>query len=443
MFGLKLSRTRSDVRAALLAGATAAALVFGGVHASGAHAEAACNGVSVTGGGSSLQRLAHQSVWGPAFSATVCPGPEAPTVSYSSTDSGAGLAAWGADGSGSLDHGLQFVGTTQAPNAAEIQNIVAAARASDPAAEGSDLLVVPVAQTAIAIVANPPSGCSITQIKRQALEKAFEGRRKTWSDIGSATGKGCNQPITRVVPADVSGTTYQFKRYLSLVEAGELPCLTAGAGWSALQAKAVNTAWPEACKGHKALTAVKRSLLGGSGPAPGVGGVDEVQTVNSTPGSIGFAALPDAEAARVGTTTTLALENGTNAKGHATFAPAATAAKQANCGSTVYAVPAEAQLGGTTLDVDWSTTYGSALVSATYPICTLSWDLAFLSYGHAGFSAGQAVTVRDYLYEYMFEGAGQSDLAASGKGYSALPNPGDPSHDVFTAGVLAASAIGG
>src|SRR5262249_31106814 len=152
----------------------------------------------------------------------------APSVSYVSSSSGAGMALWSAFGGSTIDHERQFIGTDQPPTATEIQSIDAATKAESPTGEGTHLLVIPVSQTSIAIIVNPPAGCTMTRIKGVALERTLRGGKKEWSDIaGAKGGSACEQPVTRVVPADSSGVTYQLKHYLSLNNAGSLPCLTA------------------------------------------------------------------------------------------------------------------------------------------------------------------------------------------------------------------------
>jgi hypothetical protein len=444
MFSLKSRFRTTGLRATIVAGAAVAALALAGINAGVASADPTCEGANVTGMGSSLQAQAHQDVWIPKFKESHCPG-TTPTVGYDSTDSGTGLAAWSAFGGTSIDHEAQFIGTDQPPNAEQVKNIRTATAAQNSRGEAADLAVIPVAQTAVAIVANPPRYCTITKIKRGALEKVFQGNKLFWFEIGTASGIGCIAQVTRVVPADVSGTTYQFKHYLALNNEAGLKCLSApNDTWSALQSAALNTTWPESCKGHLLSSPVKHSVQGGVGSTPGVGGTDEVDTVNATPGSIGFAALPDAEASKSGRTTVLALQNGTTGSGSVTYANPGTAAGQAaNCGSATYAVPAQAQIEvGSGLNADWSQTYGSTIESATYPLCTLTWDLTFSGYQRAGFTESQATTVKDYLFWYGLREGGQEDIASAEKWYAPLPNTEEEATNVYLAAVFAAAQIG-
>jgi ABC-type phosphate transport system substrate-binding protein len=397
-----------------------------GAGADSALAAAECTGGNIIGQGSSLQKNAQQSIWAPAFAAEVCNKGTHPTVSYESTGSGAGLKEWNADGvRGSINHERQFIGTDDAPTAAQIANITGVAA-------GAKLLVVPVAQTAISIVANPPAGCTVGVITNQDLSLVFRGNDTTWSKLVTAEGS-CNSPITRVVRKDGSGTSYQFKNYLFQIYPGGLPCTTGSvegkATWKELEpitnseTGAPNTTWPESCPG-KVLSPVVR-------PA-GTGGGELVKKVNATEGSIGYAALPDAKsnAAKV---ILQVQNNGQKPVGEATFADPASGTL-ANCSAASYAVPANAQnkTGSTGFDVDWSQVFGGfpGIGGTAYPLCTLTYDLAFHGYQAAGFIHKNEVTVRDYLAEYLVAG-GQSSLVTAGGFYSPLPTSTKKPNDVL------------
>jgi hypothetical protein len=422
---------RGAIRLSLLGVAMAALLALGGVSAGNASAAASCEGASITGEGAAAQAAAQQNVWGPGFTSSTCP--NGPTVSYSPSSSGAGLEQWSAFGGNTINHAVPFIGTSLAPDFEQMANIGAATFAESGETEEAKVQVVPVAQTAIAFVVRPPAHCTITNIKSKALERALVGKKKLWSDIGTTEGFGCGQPIKRVVPTDISGETYQLKHYLGLVEPEALPCLNApNDTWDSLQATELNTAWPEACKGHRGLTTVIHSA-------------NPVTTVNGTAGSIGFAALSDAETDKTGSTTILSVQNGVNAKGHVAYtSPAVTGAAKANCAATTYVLPEQARINiGNPFNVDWSGVYGSALESASYPLCELNWDLALSSYRTSGFSEAQLNTVRDYLYWYMLEpGQGQADIAAAEQWYAPLPATGNEETDVLEAARFIAAFIG-
>lgn len=438
MFGFgKKKSAGTGARAALLAGATFAALGLGGLSAGSASAALSCTGNNIIGQGSSLQKIAQQEIWAPAFSSSICNSGTFPTVTYESTGSGAGMAEWNYDGKkGSLNHEREFIGTDDAPTTEQIGNITSVAG-------GASLLVIPVAQTSISIVANPPNGCTVEEITNADLEAVFRGGFTTWSKLSTAEGT-CSSPITRVVRFDGSGTTYQFKNYLSKINKAGLPCTTGGtegkASWKELEpitngeTGAPNTTWPETCKERTLSTLVKPAAKGGG---------EVVKKVNATEGSIGYAALPDAKANSA--KAILAVQNnGQKAEG-ATFASPASGGS-ANCASAQYEVPVQArnQVGSTGLNADWSKVFGAnpGIGGTSYPLCTLTYDLAFNSYQKAGFKFKDEVTTHDYLKEYLVTEAGQTALVAAEKGYGALPTSEKKRYDVLGAAQFAASKIG-
>lgn len=434
----RMKSVGTGLRASLVAGATVAALGVAALGASGASAAAVCTGSNIIGQGASLQKNVQQTIWAPAFANEVCNKGVHPTVTYESTGSGAGLKEWNADGArGSLNHERQFIGTDDAPTATQIANITGVAG-------GAKLLVIPVAQTAISVVANPPAGCTVGAITNQDLSLVFRGNDTTWSKLVTAEGgAACNAPITRVVRKDGSGTTYQFKNYLSQIYPSGLPCTTGGtegkASWKELEpianaeTGAPNTTWPESCTG-KVLSPLLKPAASGGG--------EVVKTVNATEGSIGYAALPDAKSN--GAKAILQVQNnGLKAVGEATFADPASGSL-ANCANASYAVPVNAQnkVGSTGFDVDWSQVFGGlpAIGGTAYPICTLTYDLAFHGYQAAGFVFKNSTTVRDYLNEYVVKG-GQTSLVTAGGFYSPLPTSTKKPNDVLGSAQWVANKI--
>jgi len=347
-----------------------------------------CTGGDITGAGSSLQALAQAEVWEPAFEGSVCDKGAHPTVAYEDLGSAAAMREWNFDGSrGSIDTDLAFIGTDAAPTKAQIDNI-------ESVAGGAQLAVFPVAQTSIAILANPPAGCEIEAITNSNLAGVFEGRIREWSKLEGAEGN-CNSPIARVVRKDGSGTTLQFKNYLGALYKKGLSC-TVGTtegkqSWADLEpigsTDAPDTEWPESCSG-KALSPVVR---------PGAAGDEaEVEAVNGTPGGIGYASLPQAKANLAGGATILALQNnGQKTGGEANFAQPASGS-EANCGAIPYH---GLKINPTLQNNDWSQVFGAApaVGGKTYPLCSLTYVLAFHGYRRAGFTHEQEVTVRDYL----------------------------------------------
>jgi len=376
-----------------------------------------CSGTNIIGTGSVLQGTAQDSIWAPQLPASVCPG--GPTVFYEFDNDSAPQIAdlWHADGTaGPIGHEYAFLGTDQAPNATQIANIDAAAGV------GVQLAVVPVAQTSIAVVANPPGGCTVEEVTSGDLTAVFEGRFTKWSQLDTAEGN-CSSSITRVVPLGTEAVTAQFKNYLYQLNKKALACAPGKATWQGLVA--ANTAWPEACA-EKALSALVRPGLEGGRFVAG--------TVNATAGSIGFATLREAEAEAA---PTLRLQdNGFAPAGEAAFAsPKAGAA--ANCSAMTYKRPA----GGGGLDLDWSGVFGAkpAIGAGAYPLCMLTYVLAFHGYEAAGFPVGVGATVKDYVNGLVVTDAGQAGI--EGDGYAPLPTSSQAQFDVLGEARKAAGKI--
>jgi ABC-type phosphate transport system substrate-binding protein len=427
MLGFGRSKSaRTGVRAALLTGATVAALGFGGLSAGGAVAAPACNGSNIVGAGSSLQKVAQEKVWIPGFQGTICPG--GPTVTYNPIGSGAGMKEWNSDGVlGKINTATSFIGTDDAPNPAQIANIT-------KVAGGAGLLTIPVAQTSIAIIANPPAGCEVEAITNKQLEQVFRGTLKQWSELDTSEGT-CTSPITRIVRKDGSGTTYQVKNYLAKMFGGTLPCL--GLTW--LEARAINNAagepninWPKSCEGT-VLSNVETSTSTGGGAL--------VEKVNATTGSIGYAATPDAKAK--GAKVILSVQNnGQVAAAEAEFA-SPIIGEEANCLTTQYTVPvgARQKTGEVAINVDWSQVFGAhpSAGGEAYPLCTLTYQLAFRGYKNAGFKFVNEVTVRDYLKEYETAAAGQEAIESNF--YAPLPTAAESSKNVLGSAQFSAGKI--
>lgn len=433
-FGRKKSG-RTGLRAALLTGATVAALAVAGVGASGASAAVSCTGTNITGEGSSLQKIAVQNVWVPAFETEICNKGTFPKVTYLPEGSGAGLKAWAANTANPAEFNRtrHFIGTDDAPTEAQIANI-------KTAAGGGNVITIPTAQTSIAIIVNPPAGCNISNMTGKDAERAFRGTLKTWSEFSTASGT-CGSALTRVVRFDGSGTTYQFKNYLNSYNTASLPCVNKT--WKELEpienstTGAPNTTWPESCTG-KTLSALVRPAAKGGG--------EEVKKVNATAGSIGYAALPDAQA---NGGQLVALQNNGQST-EPTFASPVIAGGEAgkgvaNCGGIKYTVPKGARQGGVLLDVDWSQVFGSqpSVGGTSYPLCTLTYDLAFHGYKAAGFTFNQMTTVKDFFNGYVVVTAtGQTALTTSQTNYAPLPEvKANSTFNVALAARLAASQI--
>jgi len=345
--------------------------------------------------------------------------------------------------------------------------------------KGEAIESLPVAQGSEAIIVHLPKDClatseiavgkkgKLTKLGRLALDQEviagiYEGKIKTWAEAMAAQGEdgkdvltctegGESDTIRPVVRADKSGTTHIFKAFLlqvytgaipfeefKEVNKGEKPCkegdLEAGAErtWEEVSEGCENQRWPE--EAH-----VLRPTETGN---PGV-----VNEVNSTESSIGYADL--SVASEFGYFSKKALGGGENAPGEqnkkfwavvqnsapgvkpATFLDPQTngdveTPTESNCKDTKYvAAKGEAFPPESTRD-DWSKVKGEN-VSATYPICGVTYELAprqewyFLQpYGVSeARSLEIATSVHDYLSFITSKKGGQKELV--GSDYAALP----------------------
>ena len=362
---------------------------------------------------------------------------------YLPSDLGAGLARWdfnGPDGE-AFDTSAAFVASDTGPTAAQIAN-------AESAANGAKVLVVPVAQTAVGIVVNPPANCDIEEITNQELQNVFAGVKKNWGAIPSATGSGCaGAPIKRVVRPGAAGITVQFKNYLYRANKAALSCTAEGGkSWAQLEEVTAggkpNVDWPENGVGGCSKNQLSTVVAAGSNEDG-----SEVATVNATEGSIGYASLPWIEILKSGDTHWLRLQNNGLVKlANATMAEPATEVKAANCGAMSYPVPAAGRVsGGSGEGVDWSQSFGAnpAIGGEAYPLCMLTYDMALKGYGKkAGFTEGQVQTVVDYLRGYVTATEGQSTIVTAGQWYAPLPSSAKPERNVLGAAQLAASKIG-
>jgi hypothetical protein len=403
-------------RRGLVALATVAASVaVSGIGAGGAQAAllSPCAGSNIEGQGSSLQGAA-QDIWtsvvgSVGFNNNMNGGcTTSPTVRYTRTSSGQCLNKWHADGTTAWDTTVAYCGTDDAPTAAQIANINASTASGG---SGSSVLSIPVAQAAIAILVNPPAGCSITTATAATLEQAFRGAVTTWAGLG---GTGCGAAtITRVRRNDSSGTTYQLKHWLT-TQTGT--AVHAGTTWGGLQG--ANTTWPGTTTASQ--SGCSMAFPCGGGANSGSGGGDEVKTVGVTSGSLGYAALSDARSVtatgtyptlkwiqvRQGSTTTDPSSNGLSSTKARSNCPTANNAYGTLPASTT---------------ASWADVYETT-PGFFYPLCTLTWDTALADYTPRYGAGGQAIatTVHDYLNYVLNTSGGQADALTSNNDYGAL-----------------------
>ncbi|HET6997576.1 MAG TPA: substrate-binding domain-containing protein [Solirubrobacterales bacterium] len=454
MFGLKKKLARIGV----LAGATAAVMAVSGVGASSALAETACvpEGTKIVGKGASLQKKA-QEIWtgrkvesnpaDPAYYEQAnlpqakglgdgyfkqCEGKASPpSVTYGSTGSGAGLLAFRFTGEGTIDKKIGFIGTDDAPTVAQIEKAEEATTGGK--ATGANPIVVPVTQTAIAVIVNLPENCVFKAgkgINSAELTQVFGGTEITewsqFSQIEAKVGGACGVKIKRVVRSDGSGTTFQFKNYLDVVDktAGGTPppCETAGVAspgitWADLmpiKSPGVNPniEWPKCAGGTTVLTA-----SGGSGV---------VAEVEKTDSSIGYAALPDAKKGGAAVEEVALQNGGTVIK---TYAGPETG-ENANCENAKYDVPKKGQSDSMEAEkgesVNWSGTFGAnpTIGGGNYPLCTLTYVIGWSDYTKTPIEnpGNTSSIVEDYIKNYVVStaaGFGQKDLVNNW--YAPLP----------------------
>lgn len=378
----------------------------------GAGVAAACpsaGATTINGIGSSLQKVAQENVWGPGYHAT-CP---EVTIRYEALGSGEGLRAWGAETGtpGTSERsGFQYIATDDAPTEAQVANMRSAGNEAR-------ITMIPVAQAAVSVILNPPTNCTITEIKNEELEQIFRHTLTNWREVTTRTERvagACNVSIRRVVRLDRSGTTFQFKHYLWLINAAEN--IVGTRSWLRLQGAetpADNTVWPG------------EEEVGGlfiRGETNGGGAV--VRAVRENADSIGYASITDSAGSAEARLVIVRVLNRTGPGGE--YAEPLNG-NESNCTSTVYktrlgrgtGLTREAEI---TLSLIWVTIYGSdpnigGSIAGAYPICTLTWDGAYLEYARAGFPAPIGATVRGYL-SYLLE-TGQAGLAA--RHYAELP----------------------
>jgi ABC-type phosphate transport system substrate-binding protein len=404
---------RRLVPTCILSAGIVAALVAPGA-ASASTLGTQCSGSTITGQGSSLQKLAQQTVWDPDFNISgashACNGTQGtkakPEVKYNSTGSGLGLESWGANESATTNFSASnaWVSTDEPPNSEQISQIEAHGATKT-------LETLPVLQGAVAIIVNLPAGCtgsSKTNAHRivfnnVTLEKIYAGEITKWSQIedneDKLSGKGCNPAtaITPVVRFDGSGTTHIFKKYLGLISEASFETEKAETkDWNEISEGTENTTWPKAAN-------VVKPTAGGGGAL--------VSKVAETPGSIGYANLADARNNKSFAPPTggsgkarfwAELQNdGTATTGTITYAEPSTngdveATGKANCAGEEYANGASPFPPPGVLQ-PWNEVT-TKTTEKNYSLCGLTYVLAFTEYSkYAETSLEEATTVNNFV----------------------------------------------
>ena len=430
---MKSSLARRIVPACVISAAAVAAAVAPGTASAALLTK--CGGAPIEAAGSSLQAVDQDQVWNPDFNkskaAGACSGKQGtkgtPTVTYKSTSSGKGFAAWHEK----LEYGaLGYIGTDNTVNQTEKEELEAEGTSEGPA---STVLTIPVAQAAVAIVVNLPEGCEAKSkvtgrlaLSQKALEGIYSGSIKTWGAITEdgdelaqvVGGPTCNKEasITPVVRKDASGTTHIFKRFLNWTDPNALKTKSGEKTWNELSELGNSTLWPETIT-----------------PAEGEKGSGLLKKVAETPSSIGYAVL--AEARELGFAPEsggpgkqkfwVELEN-TNKKGKATYSDPssngdAKELSNSNCKKTVY-TNGKASFPPPSVKSTWNEVTTEQF-SKSYALCGLTYDLALSNaakYKVDGTTQGEATTVENYLQFVVEKKGGQKEIA--NHDYLALPS---------------------
>ncbi|HEV7938812.1 MAG TPA: hypothetical protein VGP18_12430 [Solirubrobacteraceae bacterium] len=426
-------------------------------------------------------------------------------VSYKSDGSGCGIASIGG-GPQTEEKCSTFQAGAVKPGERASETRFAASdapltpteKANAEAASGPNpgvLHQIPVAVAAVTVIVHFPEGCSLenpeqaggnddtttggpndpggadssgdkfsedtvrVHITAEELEKIWEGEAVTWGQVltsgakvhisGTDTstlnsGVACEDvPVRRIVRFDGSGTTYNFKSYLSL-----LPGAPSGL-WTTAPVVGDNNNWPITAGGEKK----QPEVVNASGvcedaahictPTTGKGG-PLAKAVAATDGSISYVDLATArkekfseEKGKVNNIYWIPLQTinpgkpegervGTNYV-EPTAVPTAHivgngAALGANCTNADYRGLPTTPASDPTLG-DWSSAIATGSTdTVTYPACAITYDLAFDDdapvYGNTPLEQERARTVKDYLTAVVSP-IGQS--LVSGADYGVLP----------------------
>jgi ABC-type phosphate transport system substrate-binding protein len=440
----------------------AAAFAAGAPAASAAGTEK-CGGI--VGAGSSLQKIAQQEVWiekgAESFGS---PGerwkkPEFciadPPIVYNSTSSGKGLALWGSVNKTLNEEELEnskkvkeklvpsYVGTDVGPEGTEttgqIGNMDIAGE--NAAKELNGIVTVPVAQSAITVMVSTPLGCTVMaetgehpRISNQALEEEWFARGVKMSELIEGVkftgGTKCEVPPTLYARGAPSGTTCGFKNLFAHLKSGEPNEKTWKEKTETVEKCLKNGEWPAGT--GQTETFEGKSIEKGS---------QLVEAVWGTPGSVGYADLADARvkfAAGTGITeqtkgtehySSFVVEVGNTAFGKkkAGTPPEEKTSGGSNCKKAGYA-PAPSKLA---VNQTWSNVRQTSQVAGgteNYPICTLTYDLAwhrytFVSSGKHGGGEEAMNSVYSYLHYIVnlaAENGGQG-TPLTAKHYGLLP----------------------
>jgi ABC-type phosphate transport system substrate-binding protein len=430
-------------RIAIIGAALVALVAFGGLGASSASA-VSCG--SIFGAGSSLQKNA-QLAWkesfispGKSWLTSNC-GEEPAAIEYNSTSSGKGKTQWG-KGSKTLKEEEAngkfpaFVGSDTAAGAVELTEMKEAGN--------TEVMAVPVAQSAIAVLVTLPMGCFDTpsstalpqpRVSNQRLEEEWASDSVSGENLltnASVLPGNCTMLPALYARASSSGTSAGFKRYLGHLKSGT----ALQKEWESVISSVANAESPT-----QWVTTVLESATDGTKELKFEKGSQEVEGVYSQPtanGAIGYADLADAVAkfgptvldhvdtVLIGTVLTTRLFSSfyvsvANSTYLTSTSHVASPAEElaANCGEAKYGKAPKTVLQG----IDWSEAYQTNIEepkAQAYPICTITYDLVWHNYEAAAKreeTLGVAPVYKESLrnsvlayLKYIVSSAGQSVL---------------------------------
>jgi ABC-type phosphate transport system substrate-binding protein len=431
-----------------------------------------CSGSNIVGRGSTFQEPA-QLVWQPTFNTSTkpsgCSGSQGskgkPKAEYRNTESkdrgsGSCLKAFGAEKE-TANYEYDFCGTDEAPNATQKKEI----EEEKQGGEGESLETIPVLQGSVAIIIHLPKGCKASAtgvevggkkvnlgrlvLNDSTLEGIYKGSINTWSEVLTAQpadSMTCtnesekNDEIKRVVRTDHSGTTHIFKAFLSLVNTAPIKMepykesygegsakSSTGCGkefpseertWAEVSEACPNQRWPEAAK------VIRNEEETGN---PGV-----INKVNATESSIGYADLAVAREKKFFSTKGEGgeIKKGEqnvrfwapiqNSKGASYADPSSKGDTEklasSNCKNTHYIENGEKEFPPASTRALWNQAK-AALVEEHYPICGLTYDLAYREYypylkGSPFEAKGKeiATTVENYLFFEVSSSGGGKEI---------------------------------
>jgi ABC-type phosphate transport system substrate-binding protein len=420
-------------------------------------------------------------------------------VTYSSDGSGCGIASiGGGPGSeatcsdfkaGTVANGYRDPETRFAASDAPLTATQKAAAEAKGGTKPGLLHQIPVASAAVAVVVHFPEGCKLkdpgtgtaasgagtvnsnvstggvndptgagtgdtaanetlrVHISAEEMEKIWNGAaQQTWVNIvpeadfegNSTEQKECGEkPVIRIVRADGSGTTYNFKAYLSL-----LPSAPVGL-WTTAPVVGDNNKWPVKSGENVEPAAASVANVCESAThicqAATTGGGGVAKAVAATNGSIGYLDLATARKEGYDISKKAAdhlywipQQTINPAKGNEvgsnyvepTASPTSNlngsgAPQGANCTNADYRGIPTSPASDETLG-DWSSAIATGSEDAvTYPVCALTYDFAFDDdapvYGNTPTEEAKARTAKDYLTA-VESNAGQLGLASADYG---------------------------